>query len=383
MLLAQKATEIRLKYILMKKCLIILVVLAPQFLQSQTRKITFPDVPGYHTLVCDLHQHTVFSDGSVWPDIRVREAILDGVDAISITDHIEYQPHKADIPHPDRNRSFEVAKEYAKDKDLIIIHGVEITRSMPPGHANAIFIKDANKLIIDDPIAAYREANAQGAFVFWNHPHWPRQKPDGIAELTEMHKTLISEGLLHGIEVVNEGTYSDEALTLAQENNLTIMGTSDIHGLIDWLFDIPGGGHRPVTLVFAKERSEEAIKEALIARRTVAWFKNNLIGNESELGPLLKSCLEIGEARYLDETSVLVAEIKNNSDARFVLRNSSKYTFHLNTDIIEVPPQSSIELRIKTKEKLASVELNFEVLNAITSPGNHPEIILEFEIDQD
>ena len=366
----------------MKNLLIILVVLAPQFLQAQTRKITFPDVPGYQTLVCDLHQHTVFSDGSVWPDIRVREAIFDGIDAISLTEHIEYQPHKTDIPHPDRNRSFEVAKEYAKDKDLIIIHGAEITRSMPPGHGNAIFIKDANKLIIDDPIAAYREANAQGAFVFWNHPHWPRQKPDGIAELTEMHKTLISEGLLHGIEVVNEGTYSDEALAIAQENNLARMGTSDIHGLIDWLFDISGGGHRPVTLVFANERTEDAIKEALIARRTVAWFKNNLIGNESELVPLLNSCLETGEASYIDETSVLVANIRNNSHARFVLRNLSNFTFHLNSDLIEVPPLSSIELRIKTKEKQASVELNFEVLNAITAPGNHPEIILEFEIDQ-
>ena len=367
----------------MKKILIILVVLAPQFLLSQTRKITFPDVPGYQTLVCDLHQHTVFSDGSVWPDIRVREAILDGVDAISLTEHIEYQPHKTDIPHPDRNRSFEVAKEYAKDKDLIIIHGAEITRSMPPGHANAIFIKDANKLIIDDPIAAYREANVQGAFVFWNHPHWPSQKPDGIAELTEMHKTLISEGLLHGIEVVNEGTYSDEALTIAQENNLAIMGTSDIHGLIDWLFDIPGGGHRPVTLVFAKERSEEAIKEALIARKTVAWFKNNLIGNDNVLRPLLKSCLKAGEASYIDETTVLVAEIKNNSDAKFVLRNLSDYTFHLNSDLVEVPAQATIELRIKTKETRTSVNVNFEVLNAITAQGTHPEINLEFEIDQD
>jgi len=367
----------------MKKFLIILVVLAPQSLLSQTRKIAFPDVPGYHTLVCDLHQHTVFSDGSVWPDIRVREAILDGVDAISLTEHIEYQPHKADIPHPDRNRSFEVAKEYAKDKDLIIIHGAEITRSMPPGHANAIFIKDATKLIIDDPIAAYREANAQGAFVFWNHPQWYRQKPDGIAELTEMHKTLISEGLLHGIEVVNNDNYSDEALTIAQDNNLTIMGTSDIHGLVDWLFDIPGGGHRPVTLVFAKERSEEGIKEALIAGKTVAWFKNNLIGNESEIHPLLKSCLKTGEASYIDETTVLVAEIKNNSDARFVLRNLSDYTFHLNSDLVEVPAQESIELHIKTKEKKSAIELSFEVLNAITAPGTHPEIILEFEIDQD
>ena len=44
--------------------------------------IEFPDVPGYLTLKCDLHMHTVFSDGSVWPNIRVQEALRDGLDAI-------------------------------------------------------------------------------------------------------------------------------------------------------------------------------------------------------------------------------------------------------------------------------------------------------------
>ncbi len=38
---------------------------------------------------------------------------------------------------------------------------------MPPGHFNAIFIKDANKLLIEsDSIAGIYEANKQGAFVF-------------------------------------------------------------------------------------------------------------------------------------------------------------------------------------------------------------------------
>ncbi|HET9747611.1 MAG TPA: hypothetical protein VFP97_17965, partial [Chitinophagaceae bacterium] len=60
------------------------------------RKLKFPDIAGYKTLKCDLHQHTVFSDGSVWPDIRVQEALMDGLDAISLTEHLEYQPHKDD-----------------------------------------------------------------------------------------------------------------------------------------------------------------------------------------------------------------------------------------------------------------------------------------------
>ena len=96
-----------------------------------------PDIPGYMTLKCDFHLHTVFSDGTVWPTIRVQEAWRDGLDAISITDHIEYQPHKADIP-TNHNRPYEIARPAAESADIILIRGAEITRSMPPGHINAI-----------------------------------------------------------------------------------------------------------------------------------------------------------------------------------------------------------------------------------------------------
>ena len=190
---------------------------------QEQRRIEFPDVPNYLTLKCDLHQHTVFSDGAVWPDIRVQEAIRDGLDAISLTEHLEYQPHQDDIPHPDRNRSYELALQYAREHDLLIIHGSEITRSMPPGHANAIFIQDANRLLHDDALEAFREARRQGAFIFWNHPMWTSQAPDGIAKLSPMHRMLIDEELLNGIEVVNETMVSEEALQIALENDLTIM----------------------------------------------------------------------------------------------------------------------------------------------------------------
>jgi len=40
--------------------------------------IHIPDVPGYVTLKCDFHIHTVFSDGLVWPSVRVEEAWREG-----------------------------------------------------------------------------------------------------------------------------------------------------------------------------------------------------------------------------------------------------------------------------------------------------------------
>ena len=116
--------------------------------EKYTRKIFFPDIDGYKNLLTDFHQHTVFSDGSVWPTIRVEEAIKDGLDAISLTEHLEYQPYSKDIPNPDRNRAYNIAKSFAENKNksldrkLIVINGQEITRSMPPGHINAIFLND-------------------------------------------------------------------------------------------------------------------------------------------------------------------------------------------------------------------------------------------------
>ena len=123
-----------------------------------------------------------------------------------------------------------------------------------------------------DQGVSIQEANKQNAFVFWNHPAWPAQRSDGIARLDEFHKYLIDKNLLHGIEVVNELYFSEEALDIALKNNLTIMGTSDIHGLIDWLFKVPNDdefsnyslpGHRPVTLVFSKDKTKEGIKNAI------------------------------------------------------------------------------------------------------------------------
>ncbi len=111
------------------------------------RSIDFPDTDEYLTLVVDPHTHSVFSDGHVWPRIRIGEALRDGLDAIAITEHLEYQPHLADIPHVDRNRAYREAVEAAVDHELIVIAGSEITRSAPVGHMNAIFIEDANKLV--------------------------------------------------------------------------------------------------------------------------------------------------------------------------------------------------------------------------------------------
>ena len=340
---------------------------------ENSRAIEFPDIPGFLTLKCDLHMHTVFSDGSVWPGIRVQEALRDGLDAIALTDHIEYQPHQDDIPNPDRNRSYDLALRAAKGTGLLVIPAAEITRSMPPGHFNALFVKNINKLDQEDVMEVFREAKEQGAFVFWNHPHWTAQKADGVAELTEMHHRLLDEELISGIEVYNDITYSDEAFDIAREYNLAVLGNSDVHGLVDWAFNVPEGGHRPVTLVFSKEKTEEALKEALEKRRTAVWFKNTLVGNQEFLAPMIEASLEVNRT---GKGPVPVLEVHNHSDADYILENLSEYRFHNFPSIFILKAHETKTLMVKTLKSKDTFVLTFRVLNAYTAPDAHGEITL-------
>ncbi len=382
------------------------------------RSISFPDTKEYLTISSDLHTHSVFSDGHVWPNIRVSEAEKDTIDVLAITEHLEYQPHTNFIPNEDRNAAYLEAKKASEGTDLIVIAGSEITREMPPGHMNAIFIRDANKLfyinkdqlpevkeIIDErakdmnlreeemvviekfalsnlwpAVEALIETKKQGAFVFWNHPMWDSQAPDGVARLSDMHKDFISQDLMHGIEIVNTDTYSEEAFQIALDNNLALIGTSDVHNLIEWDYDAYKNEHRPVTLIFAKRRTEESIREALFDRRTVVVYKDKLIGRSDDLMPLLESILSANSDGYRKGTRILKVGISNNSSSSMVLKNLSEVNFVDSDDFIVVPKNGSVKLNIKTLDKLKNLNLQFEVLNALTAPKQNPVIELEIKI---
>lgn len=255
---------------------------------SQRKQINIPDIPGYVTLKCDFHMHTIFSDGLVWPTIRVGEAFQEGLDAIAITDHIEYRPHK-DILKGDHNRSFELAQKAAADAGIILIKGTEITRSLPFGHYNALFITDANVLEERDFFTVIERAVNQGAFIIWNHPGWTQ--PDEIPIWYEVQQRLDDHGWLHGMEIVNSSSYYPLAQSWCREKDITQIGCSDVHGLIAAQNLSTPGSHRPLTLVFAKERSEESIKEALFAGRTSVYFGEKIYGPAELLAPLAQSII--------------------------------------------------------------------------------------------
>jgi predicted metal-dependent phosphoesterase TrpH len=364
--------------------------------ETTPRHIVFPDTAQFKTLVVDLHTHSVFSDGHVWPKIRVAEALRDGLDAMAVTEHLEYQPHRADIPHEDRNRAIVAAQEAAAGSDLIIVAGSEITRQFPAGHINAVFIEDANALFqvdnapedVSDASAYYTQANkwpaqnavdaahSQGAFIFWNHPYWTAQKPDGIARMNKFHRANIKSDKLHGIEIANGQDYSAEAHAIALKYDLALIGVSDVHDLIDWDYEPHNGGHRPVNLVLATDKSAAALKQALFEKRTLVWFRNILIGRKPEMDAMLSASLSITTASYRTGTEVLDVTIENVSDASFELKNMTKMTFMDHADRIVVAPNTTTKITVKPGKLAKQIELKFEVQNALLAPGKHPRISL-------
>lgn len=297
-------------------CLFLLI--ANQLTFGQSRKVIhIPNIPGYQTLKCDFHMHTVFSDGTVWPTVRIEEAWQEGLDAVSITDHIEYRPHSKDVV-ADHNRSFDIAEPIARNRNIILIKGAEITRSMPPGHLNALFIRNANLLERDDVFDAIKEARDQGAFLIWNHPGWRAQQPEETLWWDE-HTRLLQSDLMHGIEVFNYNEHYPEAIDWAREKKLTIFANTDIHEPVQMVYDT-GSSHRPMTLVFARSRTEGGIKEALFSRRTVAWFDNTMIGRANLMEPLFFASLKIAvPSGKLEMGETKRIEIENTSDVNYEL----------------------------------------------------------------
>jgi hypothetical protein len=148
-------------------------------------------------LKAEFHIHTVFSDGFVWRTTRVQEAWRDGLDVISLTDHLEYHRDKEYI-NPDPGRSYQLARDVAAELGILVVPGVEMTKKFPtrPAHFNALFVTDAGAILADDLEKSLRRAMPQGAFVVWNVVSTDRQAFD--------------EGLFQGIEIGNQNHFYEE-----------------------------------------------------------------------------------------------------------------------------------------------------------------------------
>lgn len=339
------------------------------------RKMVIPNIPGFLTLKGDFHVHTIFSDGSVSPDFRVTEAGTEGLDIIAITDHIEHRPNK-NIQPVDLNIAYNLAKSKAEELNILLVPGAEISKEVPnPGHFNILFVEDVNKLVNDDPILQIEEAINQGAFIIWNHPgsSWIRPIQD-TTRFWDFHNELLEKGWLHGIEVFNTDEWFPVALDWCKKNELTVFSNTDIHTPINYWYNLSeAGSHRAMTLVFAKDRSLEAVKDALFEHRTVGFFGNSLVGSKDLLTKLFHASVKLHQPfRQTNRNGKVFffAELENQTDLTFILEKEGLWKNNDRSDIIELLPGRSKIVSYNDECE----QLEFQLTNCYFGSNNHPNI---------
>lgn len=326
-------------------------IYVPELKTKSRQEVVIPDVNGYQVMKGDFHLHTVFSDGNVWPTYRVHEAWRDGLDVISITDHIEYRPYDKYVKG-DFNTSYEIAKSTADNYGLMLIRGTEITRKQGViGHFNALFVKDANLIPNDDPFVAVKNAREQGAFILFNHPGWAVD----TCLVTEFQQRLFDADLIDGIEVVNHFEYYPRVVSWCIDKDLPMFANSDEHDIICEDFN---NTLRPMTLVLVEERTEEGVKEALFDGRTIAYTQDMFMSSEELLLGLFDACVSV--------------EVTNEGEKKNSYRCTNKSSFPFVISVNgggkkQIPPFSTITFSASNKK-----EMKIAILNMWCYEDRHP-----------
>lgn len=331
-----------------------------------------PKAGEYFVLKADLHMHTVFSDGQVWPTTRVMEAWREDLDALAITDHDDYRPNEKDVSM-DLSRPYEIARPIAEGLGLLIVPGVEITKG--DIHFNALFVRDHNAFRGKELLAALAEARKQGAFSFWNHPGWK-----GRADWWPVIATAYSDKLFQGIELLNGPTYYEEARQWTGQYGLTVMGNSDIHNA-----SLPEDA-RTLNLVLVRERSVEGLREALHAGRTVAWDgSRRLIGKREWLETLVRSYLQAPQqVRFTPGFWYNGLPLRNDSAIAFELKPvEAPAWMEVLPTVVPARSTTVVQMRLRREapKTPGRVMIRMEASNTtVTETGAPLVVAFEFEL---
>ena len=335
-------------------------------------EIVIPQVNGYNVYKADLHTHTMFSDGKVTPEWRVEEAWQDGLDIVAITDHIEGRPYVVRVPKylngvevqvqnekeisVDLNASVRLAQEQARKLNMLLIPGTEISRPYKTvGHLNALFTTDNNAVPAEDPLQALRNAKAQGALVQFNHPGTGRTSLD----LTEFEINAYKEGLIDGIEIFNNNGFYPKAIDRALEKGLFMSGNSDVHTTTDIAYS-DATLSRNITLILAKEKTMEAVKDALMNQRTIAYGFDQISGEESLIKDLFNACVTAEFVR-VDSKGNTIFNLTNMSSLVFAVSLNGSNPHWIDSF-------STVAMKIK------SDVIELKILNMWCGEGKHPII---------
>lgn len=361
--------------------------------RSKRTDIILPQVKGYNVYKADLHTHTIYSDGDITPAMRVWEAYRDGLDIISITDHMEYRRTEREIyrymkdyirpelrgekraintnvlnTDPDSrgllvdfNVGYENAIKEAKKWGVMVIRGVEITRGKL-GDYNALFTTDNNALYDPNLEQTIRNARKQGAFIIHNHPQYSKHTKSTMPEHCE---DFYRKGLIDGIEVANSNRMWDRLITYCIDGGFAPMSNSDVHYLVSDRYPDSGTEYfRNMTFILAKKCDEKSIKEALNAKRTIAYHANMLVGKIDLLQAFFKACVKVESLGVCDKNQRV--RITNNSSIPFALRWDGRreaVVYGMSSAVINVNQHSN--------------DLELEILNMLYENKKSPKVMFK------
>ena len=135
-----------------------------------------------------------------------------------------------------------------------------------------------------------------------------------------------------------------------------------------WI-DYGNGELRPCTLVFAKEKSEAGIREALDNHRTAVLAQHKVYGREEFLKPLLDAILQVKSVKNTDKKLTIV--VHNCSCVPVILCKASGFEDLGYTRDIVIGADSDYTIEVTnaeygTKFTKSSITFGYEVKNFFT-----------------
>jgi hypothetical protein len=131
----------------------------------------------------------------------------------------------------------------------------------------------------------------------------------------------VEDGTIKGVEVFNGGSHFPRAISWAVDNKWTFFSNSDAHPAIEPAQD---GIFRNMTIIFAKERSLEGVRDALYNQRTLAYSRGVLCGTADLLKQFFLASVQFVPVGKTAKNKVY--EVRNTSSITYwVSINRSRY----------------------------------------------------------
>ncbi len=198
-------------------------------------------------LKVEFHAHTNYlqpNEGKMSPKELIDTMKSMGYDALTITEHYD-RKQKWDVYRKNPLRTYEDFKDYAKEKGILLIPGVEVQ------------FDEGEVLLINfrDDIKKYKTLEdlkklPKSTMIAAPHPYFILEKKC-IGCVLDQYKDLF-DAIEHSYFYTKHINFNKKAIEFAKKNKIPLIGTSDVHRKVQL--------NRNYTLVDSEKNIESIIK---------------------------------------------------------------------------------------------------------------------------